>query len=55
VKAGFQIDYTNANNTSQIFAFDTAAGLGGPVLALQGPTGTSSGGAVLDSGPVEFE
>ena len=26
VKTGFQIDYTNANNTAQIFAFDTSTG-----------------------------
>jgi len=37
VKFGLQIDYTNANNTSQIFAFDTSSGApAGPVLALQG-------------------
>jgi hypothetical protein len=37
VKTGLQIDYTNANNTSQIFAFDTSGGApAGPVLALQG-------------------
>ena len=26
VKGGFQIDYSRANNTSQIFAFDTSGG-----------------------------
>jgi hypothetical protein len=37
VKTGLQIDYTNANNTSQIFAFDTSGGApAGPVLSLQG-------------------
>jgi hypothetical protein len=35
VKTGLQIDYTNANNTSQIFAFDTSGGA---------PTGISNGG-----------
>ena len=36
VKTGFQIDYTNANNTAQIFAFDTSSGApAGPVLSLQ--------------------
>ena len=36
VKTGFQIDYTNANNTAQVFAFDTSGGApAGPVLSLQ--------------------
>ena len=36
VKSGFQIDYTNANNTAQVFAFDTSGGApAGPVLSLQ--------------------
>ena len=36
VKTGLQIDYTNANNTAQIFAFDTSGGApAGPVLSLQ--------------------
>lgn len=37
VKTGFQIDYTNANNTAQVYAFDTSGGApAGPVLTLQG-------------------
>jgi hypothetical protein len=36
VKTGFQINYTNANNTAQVFAFDTSGGAPeGPVLSLQ--------------------
>jgi hypothetical protein len=36
VKTGFQINYTNANNTAQVFAFDTSGGApAGPVLSLQ--------------------
>ena len=36
VKSGFQINYTNANNTAQVFAFDTSGGApAGPVLSLQ--------------------
>jgi outer membrane receptor for ferrienterochelin and colicins len=36
LKTGFQIDYTNANNTAQVFAFDTSGGApAGPVLSLQ--------------------
>ncbi len=36
LKTGFQVDYTNANNTAQIFAFDTSGGApAGPVLSLQ--------------------
>jgi outer membrane receptor protein involved in Fe transport len=36
LKTGFQVDYTNANNTAQIFAFDTSSGApAGPVLSLQ--------------------
>ena len=36
VKTGLQIDYTNANNTAQVFAFDTSGGApAGPVLSLQ--------------------
>ena len=36
VKTGMQIDYANANNTSQVFAFDTSSGApAGPVLSLQ--------------------
>ncbi len=36
VKAGLQIDYTNANNDAQVFAFDTSSGApAGPVLSLQ--------------------
>lgn len=37
LKTGFQINYTNANNTAQVFAFDTSGGApAGPVLSLQG-------------------
>jgi len=36
VKTGLQIDYTNANNMAQVFAFDTSGGApAGPVLSLQ--------------------
>jgi outer membrane receptor for ferrienterochelin and colicins len=36
LKTGLQVDYTNANNTAQIFAFDTSSGApAGPVLSLQ--------------------
>lgn len=36
VKAGLQINYTNASNTAQIFAFDNSGGApAGPVLSLQ--------------------
>lgn len=36
VKAGLQIDYTNANNMAQVFAFDTSGGApAGPALSLQ--------------------
>jgi hypothetical protein len=36
VKTGFQIDYTNASNQAQVFAFDTSSGApDGPVLSLQ--------------------
>ncbi len=36
VKAGLQIDYTNAYNTAQVFAFDTSGGApAGPPLSLQ--------------------
>jgi outer membrane receptor protein involved in Fe transport len=36
VKTGFQINYTNANNQAQIFAFDNSGGAPtGPVLSLQ--------------------
>lgn len=36
VKTGLQINYANANNTSQVFAFDTSGGApAGPVLSLQ--------------------
>ena len=36
VKTGLQINYANANNTSQVFAFDTSGGVpAGPVLSLQ--------------------
>jgi hypothetical protein len=35
VKTGLQIDYTNAYNTAQVFAFDTSGGApAGPVLSL---------------------
>lgn len=30
VKTGFQIDYTNANNMAQVFAFDTSTGVPAP-------------------------
>ena len=34
-RSGFQLDYTRANNTAQIFAFDTSGGApAGPVLSL---------------------
>ncbi len=37
VKSGFQFDYTRANNTSQIFAFDTSGGApAGPVITREG-------------------
>lgn len=36
LKTGLQVDYTNANNQAQIFAFDTSGGApAGPVLSLQ--------------------
>ncbi|HKE62816.1 MAG TPA: TonB-dependent receptor, partial [Nitrospira sp.] len=36
VKAGMQIDYSRANNTTQIFAFDTSSGApAGPVLSQE--------------------
>lgn len=36
VKTGFQIDYTNAFNTAQVFAFDTSGGApAGPPVSLQ--------------------
>jgi outer membrane receptor protein involved in Fe transport len=36
VKSGFQFDYTRANNTSEIFAFDTSGGApAGPVISTQ--------------------
>lgn len=36
LKTGFQVDYTNASNQAQIFAFDTSGGVpAGPVLSLQ--------------------
>ncbi|HEU4684032.1 MAG TPA: TonB-dependent receptor [Nitrospira sp.] len=36
VKTGFQIDYTRANNTTQIFAFDTTNGVpAGPVVTRE--------------------
>ena len=36
VKTGFQINYTNANNTAQVFAFDTSGGApAGPVLSAE--------------------
>jgi outer membrane receptor protein involved in Fe transport len=36
VKAGMQIDYSRANNTSQIFAFDTSSGApAGPVITRE--------------------
>jgi hypothetical protein len=36
VKAGLQIDYTNANNMAQVFAFDTSGGApAGPALSLE--------------------
>lgn len=36
VKSGIQIDYTNASNQAQVFAFDTSGGApAGPVLSLQ--------------------
>jgi hypothetical protein len=36
VKFGLQIDYTNAYNTAQLFAFDTSSGApAGPLLSLQ--------------------
>jgi outer membrane receptor protein involved in Fe transport len=36
MKTGFQIDYTNANNTTEIFAFDTIGGVPtGPVITRQ--------------------
>jgi outer membrane receptor protein involved in Fe transport len=37
VKSGIQIDYTNANNTAQIFAFDTSTGApDAPVITREG-------------------
>ncbi len=36
IKTGFQFDYTRANNTAQIFAFDTSGGApAGPVITRQ--------------------
>jgi hypothetical protein len=36
VKTGFQVDYTRANNTAQIFAFDTSGGApAGPVITRE--------------------
>jgi len=36
LKTGFQVDYTNASNQAQIFAFDNSGGApAGPVLSLQ--------------------
>ena len=57
VKTGFQIDYTNANNTAQVFAFDTSGGApAGPVLSLQASNrNIQMAGGVLGSGPVESE
>ena len=35
VKSGFQFDYTRANNTAQIFAFDTSGGAPGDLVTRQ--------------------